>query len=397
MRTVNILKTIILSSIFCLATLFAQPILKEEPHITKRSFNSLEHKPLKFSNKKYAILEKKLGEISELYIAYLDSSMDITKAEKKEKILSFSMEDNVKLIQFSKSGEQVVFRKSKNKKSEWEIHDIKSNKSKIIKSDEGSIRVASIYDIKNMLYSVYTDNERPRAFLIKDNKDPVFIGNGSGLIWSADRNYFLMQIFQDDNLSLFEKKKFGKITQEEFKEQIEVQGGAKREIYRRYAIFSPDGKQLLKLQDYDLVDWIQWSPDNYKIVLAERGVKGFKIIYLNFINADTIEIADIYHFQGISNSSNGPWIHCLYPKWSPDGSKILFTTEVEDGNQILYNNAYILEDHSYNYYPILETSDTFISKAEWISEKSILFDTYGKGDGQADTYELIIDEGVKSL
>ena len=344
-------------------------------------------KYVEFSKKNYALLKKQNGDISEFYVSKLEDGTDVAKSN-KEKLFSFHKDDRIKYVQFSKSGEQVVFRKGKRGESKsWEILDIKTKKSRIIDSRDGSVVSASIFDINNILYLEDLEKDRSKIYLIKDNKEPVFIDNGFGGKWSPDKNYLLLESYQNNELSLVEQREFGHITRDEFIRRFKARGGIKREIFSRYAIYNKEGEKLLVLHDFDLVDWIQWAPDNKKIVLQERGDLGFKIVYLNFLSENNIIIDKVYHFPGLHKSNNGLVTFCREPKWSPDGGKIIFITEVEDSDNVLYNNAYVLEDQSYQYFPIIESSDAFIFLIEWISKKSILFEIYDKNINEKNTFE----------
>lgn len=357
--------------------LFSQKITKIAPPKTQRTDVSMnDYKYIDISNKNYALLEKQNGDISEFYVCKLEDRTDVTKSN-KEKLFSFHKDDRVKYIQFSKSGKEVVFRKGKRgEKKSWEIHDISTKKSRIIDSKEGSVISASIFDINNIVYLVDTEKERSKIYLIKDNSDPVFVDNGFGGQWSPNRNYLLLKTYQNKKLSLVEQREFGHISRDEFIKRFKARGGIKREIFSRYSIYNTDGEKLLVLNDFDLVDWIQWAPDNQKIVLQERGDLGFKIIYLRFLTGNNIIIDNVYHFPGFHKNNSERVTVCREPKWSPNGKKILFLTEVEGSDKVLYNNAYVLEDQSYKYFPLIESSNVFIPFIQWTSKQSILFYTY---------------------
>jgi Tol biopolymer transport system component len=172
---------------------------------------------------------------------------------------------------------------------------------------------------------------------------------------------------------------------------LKTQGGSQREIFSKYVICNADGQRLLVLEDFNIVDWIQWSPDNKKIIIQERGDRGFKIIYLDYISENNIVIKNVYHFPGFPKFERQTSTFCQSPKWSPDGNKILFITSAENDHSVLYDNIYILEDSSYNYYPINESQDSFIFKVDWISNRSIFMDSRNKITKEDFTHEITIE------
>ena len=381
----KIMNMVVFTTIVCVLSISAQK------RIISKDISSREYKVEDFSGKDYVLLKKKFGDITEFYLANKRNDPDLTINGEKEKLFSFHKDDKVQLIQFSNSGEQVVFSRLKNDKKVWEVYDIKTRKYKTVESEEGSVTVASFYDMNNILYRVSLKHDRPRIYLIKDNKDPVFIDNGFTAKWSNNTNYFLIELFQNAELSLFEKKRYGKISKEEYINQLKAQGGPQREIFSKYVICNADGQRLLVLEDFNIVDWIQWSPDNKKIIIQERGDRGFKIVYLDYISESNIVIKNVYHFPGFPKFERQTSTFCQSPKWSPDGNKILFITSVENGHSVLYDNIYILEDSSYNYYPINESQDSFIFKVDWISNKSIFMDSRNKITKEDFTHEITFE------
>ncbi len=270
------------------------------------------------------------------------------------------------------------------------MHDISTGEEKIIESNEGSVNTASFYSSDKYLYITSPQSERHKVYL-QINNAPLFIGNGISVLWSPDGKYFLVKSPLDNSLSLREKKKFGKITKDEYRKQIKLQGGPKREIFRRYMIYNTAGERLLTLRDYNLVHWIQWSPDSKKIVLREHGDRGFKIIYLNHVSQDDIRIANIFHFKGLPNQQDKIATYCQNPSWSPDGTSLSFITSATDGHEVLYNKIFILEDGTYQYFPVIDSQDQFVYNIEWTSEKSILVEGQDKNTKVNQTYELIFE------
>ena len=383
---------IILFISFNTIILQSQTLIQQSPQkITKKEVRTDDYNPIEFSRKNQALIKKKIGDRIEYFLTNKGNVLDSINDIENQKLFSFNKDDQVQYMQFSKSNGQVVFRKLKNGKKVWDLYDIDTKQLKEIESDEGSVDAASIYDMSNILYRTYLDKDRSKIYLIRDDKDPVFIDYGFGVQWSNDMKYFLCETYQNNELSLFEKKRYGLINQEEYKKQLKVQSGPKREIFSRYAIFNSDGEKLLVLQDFDLVDWIQWSPDNSKIVLQERYDPGFKIIYLNYISENQIEIEKVYHFPGFQKVNREISTFCKSPIWSPDGNKLLFTTNVEDGYTVLYNNVYILLTDSNQFTPVIETDNVIISSAEWISSKSFLINLKNKDTKENFNYEMNID------
>lgn len=389
MVKIKLVFSLLIIILLFMKVLTAQNLLKQRPNILKKSVNINEFKPVKYT-KKNALFEKKTGDVSEYYLTEINDDTEFSKS-KKEKLFSFHKNDSVKYVRFSKSGDQVIYRKSKNGKKIWKVHDIQTKESKIIESNEGSINRASVYDFNNILYRVILKTDRPKIYLIKDNKEPIFIGNGSGIRWSIDKKYFMYFSYQNDDLSLFEKKRYGKISKQEYINQRKAQGKKKKVNSMKYVICSSDGKKILTFDDVDLAYWINWAPCIKKIALRESGDKGFKVIYLNIQNESDIEIERTYHFPGFSNLRSGLSEICVDALWSPDSEKLLIITEVDDGNKVLHNNAYILEDQSYQYYPLIESSDVFLSNVEWISKNSIFFNAHDKNTKINDAYQLIIE------
>ena len=357
----KIMNMVVFTTIVCALSIPAQK------RIISKDISSREYKVEDFSGKDYVLLKKKFGDITEFYLANKRNDPDLTINGEKEKLFSFHKNDKVQLIQFSNSGEQVVFRRLKNNKKVWEMHDIKTKKVKTIESDEGNVSTASFFDYNNYLYITYPHNERSKVYLVKENNNPVFIANGISVLWSPNGKYFLLKSPLSNSLSLREKRDFGQITREEYQEQLKIQGGPKREIFRKYMIYNLKGEKLLILQDFDFVDWIQWSPDGRKIVLRERGDRGFKIVYLEG-EGNNISLAKTVNFPCVEA------VHgCLYPIWSPDGNKIMFKSVIEaEANQgIQEENLYILNDSSLNYYKVTDFTTNEIFGFNWLNNQTI--------------------------
>lgn len=370
---------ILIYHLFCamciinVTNLFSQiPLKQSTKKTTHQNISLMEYKPLELSRRNQILIKKKSGDITEYFISKMGINLNSIDSLKKEKVFSLHKNDQAQFMQFSKSGGQIIYRREKNSKKVWEIYDIDTKQKRTIESNEGAVDVASIYDMNNILYRIHLNNDRPKIYLIKDNEEPIFIDNGFGVQWSNDKKYFLCETYQNKNLSLFEKKNYGKISKDEYRQQLKKQGGPRREIFSRYTLYNSSGEKLLILKDFDLVDWIQWAPDATKIVLKERSDQGFKILYLNYITENDVEVKKVFHFPGFSKITSEISTICMNPIWSPNGTKILFTTEVEDGHSILYNNVYILEDNSYQYIPINVSTNDFVSKVEWISNQTVL-------------------------
>ena len=297
-----------------------------------------------YSKKDQVLLEKRTEDSFCYYLSDINIGLEEIHAHK---LFSLHRKARYPFARFSTTGEQVVFRTVKKNKKVWKIIDIKTKNSRIIESVEGSVVSASILDYNNFLYVTNPKNERMKAYLVRNNRSPLFLGNGGSVVWAPNGSFFVLEAPLDSTLSLREKYEFGQIPNGEYKRQLSNQGGPKREIFRRYSIFNNAGKKLLVLKDFDFVDWIQWSPDSKKLVLNERSDRGFKIVYLNFMSENHIAIDSVYHFPGIPDKKKGVYTCCQNPKWSPDSKRVLFSTEVEDGHQVLELNTYILEDQKY--------------------------------------------------
>ena len=91
-------------------------------------------------------------------------------------------------------------------------------------------------------------------------------------------------------------------------------------------VINADGSDLLRLSDDDLisVNSLRWSPDGKELAFIGRTDDQGKNIYL-------INIVDKNLFQVTQSGA-------LYPNWSPDGGKLLFTSVFKESYQIFEIN-----------------------------------------------------------
>lgn len=327
------------------------------------------------TDKQYGIFKNNIGDSTEYFISDLENGLHKSNIKN---VFTISNNEKIEFVQFSKTGEQIVYRTKIDDKRVWKIYDIKTSLFNTIESGEGSVFSASIYDLNKYLFITNPENERQKAYL-KNNETMFLLGTGISVAWSPNGEYFLLKSPLDTTLSSREKRKYGILSDGEYKRELLIRGGPKREIFRRYMLYNELGEKLIILEDFDFVDWVKWSPNSNKLVIRERGDIGFKIIYLNFKDENNIVIDSVYHFPGfphIKNAQGTISTFCQTPEWSPDSKRILFTTEVEDGHQILYNNVYVFEDYTYKLLPVIDSSDRFIYLAKWIDENAVIIPNY---------------------
>jgi len=88
---------------------------------------------------------------------------------------------------------------------------------------------------------------------------------------------------------------------------------------------NPDGSNQIKLTDnscYNL--YPKWSPDGSKIVYSSNCDGDFEIFVMN------------YDGTSVKQLTNNSSLYDVWPAWSPDGSKIAFVSNRIGPNQKLY-------------------------------------------------------------
>ncbi len=83
---------------------------------SKIDLSNEELKPVEYSKDNKVLLKKISGDFNEFYLSELGDGTYSTMIEKKAQLFSVHKDDHAEFIQFSGSGDQVIYRKVKNGK-----------------------------------------------------------------------------------------------------------------------------------------------------------------------------------------------------------------------------------------------------------------------------------------
>jgi dipeptidyl aminopeptidase/acylaminoacyl peptidase len=114
--------------------------------------------------------------------------------------------------------------------------------------------------------------------------------------------------------------------------------------YSYWWIYSSDGKPLLDLSRYGRPSQADWSPDSEKIALEVRSEPlGLFILYIGE-DGPSVEVERARYIAPPEEK------YLSAPQWSPDGTKLAYTTWQIGAQSGEYTELRLLEDGSYRRY-----------------------------------------------
>jgi len=234
------------------------------------------------------------------------------------------------------------------------IYEILTNNSIPIKSSEGHIGSASIFDENNILYQLRAYDESYAAiyFYNKDKNEKRFITYGIGEYWSPNGKYFL--VLKENN---------------------------EHKVYA-YGIFSKEGNELLEIENSFGIYWIQWSPYSKNLLYKHRDLyNSFGIISLE--HNKTLSIKNVNNFSYFT-SQNGYFSGIVSPLWCNNEDSILFRKTTDDGHDILESSIWLFTKNNRKIKQISKTY--FTNELIWdykvTNDNVILFLTKSKNENK---------------
>jgi len=278
-------------------------------------------------------------------------------------------EKRLENVLFYPNDRYLRIKKPENGRNILEIRDLLSNKKRVLRSDIGNVISAEVIDINNILYQVRTPENFAKTYLVKNGRNPIFIADGIPVGYSPNGKWLL--ISEDETV---------------------LWGTRKRQRFKALAIFNSNGEKVLETSEFGITNWHRWSPTSDKLVISEFGSSAFYIIYLEEKNGK-IFIKNKRYFKP-PKDENG-YYFAAEPKFSPDGTKISFLRDIEDGHITYNENIWILEDGTYYYYQVSNFSNTLIKDVKWINNNELMVirkDALGGNANNLEVYRIKLEE-----
>ncbi|MBN2425179.1 MAG: hypothetical protein JXR46_09835 [Calditrichaceae bacterium] len=288
---------------------------------------------------------------------------------------------DIKSVNFSKDGRFLIIKKDTNSKEYIEVFDLENNELLRIENPEYDIAYFDLYDFNKYVYWVKPKTDRFKLYLTNKTSGIENVINGMKGQWAPNGRYFLIDAYDKEELILREKIEYKKISKEEYENEIKNGGTILEKIPWVYCIYSEEGKQLFKFDQFDdYLDWIKWSFDSKKIVARKRGDTGFHIIFLDIIS-DELKILNTIYFEGAMPDKNATYV-CINPKWSNDSEKLLFKLNAERDENIVDQDLWILNLSDNTYYKIIDLNNANIKRFTWsgLDHVIVTYSEYGNSN-----------------
>ena len=354
-----------------MGTLIAQYKIKSKPdNVSKKSVSipfsevASSDKIISISGKGYAIFEKTLGDQKTYYL------YNTEKQKKVKDLLTNSLSTGKGNVEFSDNDRFILIEKLNGKNGVLDIFDTNNEESFVISSDRGNVAMASIYDKNKFIYEVQPGNERPKYFINSEESNSKFIAEGTAGKWAPNGDIFILHRNKSSDLTILEQINYKRISRKKIL-TLRKEDLLKEKVEYVNSIFNQKGELLLDLDEMDVINWFEWSADSKKILMESSSYKGFYII--TFGNSGSnIKVENTQYFSGFEDNNEGRH-YCAYPRWSPDGKKILFTKITEPDDYISLYNLWILDISSFEYYPIDNKEYEERIESKWIDNNNLFF------------------------
>ncbi len=139
-------------------------------------------------------------------------------------------------------------------------------------------------------------------------------------------------------------------------EKVEIKPGVKIEIVKPISLEAIGRKAI--------------SPDGKKALFTFNA----EIWVMNIDGSNKKQLTHTPETIPSTRSSTGrEYAYADYPRWSPDGQRVLFSIIWEDGHQTFNRDIWAINADGTNQTQLTNTPDRFETDAKWLSDEKIVF------------------------